>query len=91
MGGLFSILAILASVGSIVCWIIVLVKMFQNKQVGLGIVSIICGIVAFIYGWMKAGEWKIQNIMIIWTICILAGIVFNIIGGAAAAPGMGGG
>lgn len=91
MGALLSVLANIALLGSIVCWILVLVKIFQKGQIGLGIVSIICGIVAFIYGWMKATEWKIQNVMLIWTACIVAGIVFNLLGGGGLVPHMPGG
>jgi hypothetical protein len=69
---------------SIVCWILVLVKMFQNGQTGLGIVSICCGIIAFIVGWMNASQWGIKNVMMIWTAMILLGIILNI---AAAAMG----
>ena len=71
-------LAILISLGSLVCWILVLVKIFQAGNIGIGIVGILCPLVAFIYGWMKADEYKIKNIMIIWSILIVASIAVNI-------------
>jgi hypothetical protein len=56
-----------------VCFILVVVKMFQHGQTGLGIATIVlvifCGIgglIAFIFGWMRAREWNINNIMLIW-------------------------
>ena len=56
--------------------------MFQRGQTGLGIICIvlaICcligGLVAFVYGWMKATQWGIQNIMLVWTACIVLGII----------------
>jgi hypothetical protein len=71
-------LAILISLGSLVCWILVLVKIFQAGNIGIGIVGILCPLVAFIYGWMKADEYKIKNIMIIWSILIVASIAVNV-------------
>ncbi len=71
-----------ASLGWIVCFILIVIKMFQKGQTVLGIVCILCcgigGIIAFVYGWMKSGEWDIRNIMIVWTVCW----VLLIIGGA---------
>ena len=75
------ILALLASLGCIVCWIIVVVKMFQTAGAVQGIIGLICGIWAFIWGWMNAGKAGIRNIMLIWTILIIAGIVLNIAAG----------
>ena len=74
----------IAGLVSLVCWIMVLVAMFKNGQVGLGIVSIFCGIVALIVGWMNADKWGIKNVMIAWTIAILVGIVAQVAGGAMA-------
>jgi hypothetical protein len=71
-------LAILVSLGSLVCWILVLVKIFKSGNIGLGIVGIICPLVAFIYGWMKADEFGIKNIMLIWTVLVIASIGLNI-------------
>jgi hypothetical protein len=93
MGGVFGLLALLFSIGSLVCFILVLVKMFQNDQVGLGIACIVlifvCGIgglVAFIYGWVKAAEWNIQNIMLAWTGCVIGGVVVNVLAIATGQP-----
>jgi hypothetical protein len=72
------ILAILVGLGSLVCWIFVLIKIFQDGNVGLGIVGIICPLFAFIYGWMKANEYGIQKVMLIWTVLIVAGIAVNV-------------
>lgn len=79
----------IASLISIVCFIIVVMKMFQNGQTGLGIATIVllfcCGIgglIAFIYGWVKSGEWNIRNVMLAWTVAFIIGIV-----GGIMAPG----
>jgi len=71
-------LAILVSLGSLVCWILVLVKIFQAGNIGIGVVGIICPLVAFIYGWTKADEYKIKNIMLIWTVLVVVGIALNV-------------
>ena len=74
VGGIFTLV-------SLVCWILVLIKMFQNDAVApavASIVLIICGIgplVAFVYGWSKANLWGLQRIMMIWTIALLAQFV----------------
>jgi hypothetical protein len=78
-GGLvLQILAIAVGIGSLVCWIIVLVKLFQNGYTVPGIIGIICALVAFIYGWMKADELGVKNIMLVWTGLIVASIVLNV-------------
>jgi peptidoglycan biosynthesis protein MviN/MurJ (putative lipid II flippase) len=70
------ILSIIAGIGSLVCFILVLVEMFRRGNTGLGIACIVlalcCGIgglVAFVYGWIRHREWGLTNVMIIWTVC----------------------
>jgi len=67
--------AIICWLVSVVCWIMVLVKIFQSGSVGLGILGIICGLFAFIYGWMKADEYGIRNVMLTWSIAIAVDVV----------------
>ena len=68
----------LVSLAGFVCYIIVLVKIFQDNQIGLGIASICCAIIAFVIGWQRASEWGIKNLMIIWTILIVINIALNV-------------
>jgi hypothetical protein len=77
-------LSSVAGLGSLVCYILVLVAMFQRGQSGLAIVCLLltlcCGIgalVVFIYGWVRAREWKLQNVMIVWTCAVILGIIGN--------------
>jgi hypothetical protein len=56
--------------------------MFQAGQTGLGIAVIVLTfctgigpLIAFIYGWVKSGEWGIKNVMLIWTLTIVVSIV----------------
>lgn len=73
-GGLMSVLLLV----SLVCLLWVIVAMFKNDAKGLGIVTILttlfCGIgplIAFLFGWLKSGEWKIKGVMTVWTLSIL--------------------
>src|SRR4051794_7469385 len=85
MGGLMFAVNILASLVSLVCLILVIIKIFQSGQTGLGIACAVlsfCGIgvlIAFIVGWMNATRWAINNIMIIWTVAIVVGIIAGVL------------
>lgn len=83
-------MAILALTGilgiiSLVCLIMVWVKMFQHGQTALGILCIVlsfCGIgvlITFILGWVNARRWNIQPVMITWTVCFLINVVLAIL------------
>ncbi len=79
---MLSILALVCSVASLVCFIIVLIKQFQEGGALHGIIGIItCGIWTFIWGWMNAGRLNVKNIMMIWTLLIVVGIILNVLGG----------
>src|SRR5438093_595670 len=72
------ILQYAAGIGALVCFILVLVQMFQHNKTGLGIACIVLvfccaigGLIAFIYGWVKHREWRLTNVMIIWTVCVV--------------------
>lgn len=88
------ILALICGIGSLVCLVMVLMKMFQAGQTGLGIACIVLifctgigGLIAFIYGWMKNAEWGIKNVMLAWTGCIVGQILamLMIVGGGVMA------
>ena len=79
---MLSILALVCSIASFICFIIVLIKQFQQGGVVHGIIGIItCGIWTFIWGWINAGRVGIKNIMMIWTLLIVVGIILNVLGG----------
>lgn len=76
--GLLGILWILISLGCLICWIIVLIKQFQDAGVVHGIIGIItCGIWTFIWGWMNATRLGIKNIMMIWSVLIIASLILR--------------
>lgn len=62
----------------IVCYIIVLIKLFQNEGVLLGILGLICGLYTFIWGWINASKLNLRNIMMIWTLLLILSVVVNV-------------
>ena len=85
-GGLMGILALCVGLGSLICFIIVLIKLFQNEGALKGILGLICGLYTFIWGWMNATKLGIKNIMLIWTLLILVSLVLNFAFGVAMIP-----
>ena len=81
--GIWGILALLVGLGYLVCWIMVLIKQFNDAGVVHGIIGIItCGIWTFIWGWMNASRLNIRNIMLIWTVLIIVRcVLYFMIGG----------
>ena len=62
----------IAGLVGFVCFVIVVIKMFQNKQVGLGIASIVVcffgWLIALIVGWKNKDAWQLAKIMPIFTL-----------------------
>ena len=81
-GGMIGILALIVCLGSLICWIMVLIKQFQNAGPIHGIIGIItCGIWTLIWGWMNAAKLNIKNIMMIWTVLIILYLILAMMGG----------
>lgn len=74
---MIGILSLLVALGSLICFIIVLIKLFQNEGALKGILGLICGLYTFIWGWINADKYGIKNIMLIWTLLILISLVLN--------------
>ena len=81
---MLGILNILVSVGALICFIIVLIKLFQTKGALHGILGLICGLYTFIWGWMNATQLNIKNIMLIWSILIVVSIILGVVAGPSA-------
>jgi hypothetical protein len=75
-----AIIGLIAGLVSLVCWILVLVKMFPKEGVLKGILGIICGLYALVWGWQHKDELGNKNIMPVWT----GAIVLNLIAQVAA-------
>jgi len=72
----------LATLVSFICFILVVIQMFQRGAKGMAIVCIVfslcCGLgglIAFVYGWVKAREWDMTNLMTVWTVAFAINVV----------------
>jgi len=70
----------LAAIVCLICWILVLLKMFPAEGVVKGILAIICGLYAFIWGWLNASKLNLRNVMVLWTIAIVVSIALSLMG-----------
>lgn len=93
MGYLFNGLQLIASIVSLICFIMVVIAMFKSGDTTMGVIClalILCfglgGLVAFVLGWINSAKWNVQQIMMVWTVAIVAGFLF---GGLAFATGGG--
>lgn len=67
---MLGILGMVAGLGALVIWIMVLIKQFQDAGPLHGIIGIVtCGIWTYIWGWMNSGRLGLRNLMLIWTAC----------------------
>jgi hypothetical protein len=74
------IIGLLCQLALIVCWIIVVIKMFQTAGAVQGILGIICSLWAFIWGWMNSDKVG-KNIMLIWTAALVLLMIVGATGG----------
>jgi len=74
------IISYLAGIVCLICWILVLIKMFPAEGPLKGILAIICGLYAFIWGWMNAAKFNLRNIMLAWTIAIIVSVIMSFMG-----------
>ena len=66
---------------SFLCFVLVLVKQFQNSGLVHGIVGILtCGIWTFIWGWINSGRYDFRALMLVWTTLIVVHFVLMNIG-----------
>jgi hypothetical protein len=70
----------------IVCQIMVLIRLFQNKGLAWGLFGLFCGIYTFIWGWQNAARFNIKNLMLLWSIAIVAYIVLSFVSGLVSIP-----
>lgn len=81
---MLGILAFWVGLGCLICFIMVLIKQFQNAGAVHGIIGIItCSIWTLIWGWMNASKLSIQKLMMIWTVLLVIYIVLYIAGAGA--------
>lgn len=77
----------IAGIIAFVCAVIVAVKMLQNNQTALGVITIIgfffCGIgylLALIFGWQNRQAWGLQKVMPILTASLILSFVLFVPG-----------
>jgi hypothetical protein len=82
--GILTMLAMLMALGCFICFVIVLIKLFQTEGALHGILGLICSLYTFIWGWMNATRLNIKTIMLAWTVLIILAIILNVSGGGFA-------
>lgn len=76
------IIAMLLSVLAFICFLLVIIKQFQNAGVVHGIIGIVtCGIWTFIWGWINAGRLNLTSIMLVWTLLLAICLIINLLVG----------
>jgi len=64
MEALLGLIILAAAVTSLVCFILVLIKLFEDKGVGWGIFGIFCSIYTFIWGWQNVDRYNIKKALL---------------------------
>lgn len=89
MGLALSALGLLSGFVAFVCYVIVVVKIFQNGKTGVGIAAILTlccfgigYIIALVVGWQNADRWSIRQLMLVYSISLGLGILLSTIGQA---------
>ena len=85
------ILQYILGIVTLVCMILVAIKVFQNSGAGMGILFIVlifvtCGIGPFIWGWVKSSEYDVKTVMLAWTVCWVISIILTVVSGGPAIP-----
>ena len=90
---LLNVLGSIAGLISFVCFILVLIKMFQAGQTGMGVLCIVLffcigigEIIACVLAWQNAGRWGLtRNFLMLFTVCLVAAFMLSL-GAYAVAP-----
>lgn len=69
------------AIGSLVCAVIVLIKLFGDEGALKGILGIICGLYTYIWGWMNKDKHNLGKVMLIWTVLIILQVIIAVAGG----------
>ena len=70
-------LSYIFGIGSLIWFILVVIKLFKKEGVGLGILGVICALYTFIWGWINHKKQDITTIMIIWSVLIVISLIIN--------------
>lgn len=84
-----AILGQLCALGAFVCCVLIGIKGIQAKDVGLGVVSIICWIVALVMAFTKQAQWGISNnLRLALIVLVVASFALNGLAVATAGSGV---
>ena len=61
------ILLLICLAGHAFCFVRVVYTLFRSKYETMAVLSLLCAPIAFVFGWIKAGELKLKTIMIVWS------------------------
>jgi hypothetical protein len=62
------LLLMVAGGGFLICWILVLRRIFEHEGINAGVLSILFPPFAWYQGCKKAAEWKLRAVMVFWTV-----------------------
>jgi hypothetical protein len=72
------ILGLVSGIGSLVCFIIVLTRLFPAEGGWKGLFGLICSLYAFVWGWQNKDAQRLQTVMPVWTVLIVLGLILNV-------------
>jgi hypothetical protein len=77
---LLFIVAVIVGLANLGCTIYVVVKLYQAKGIFHALIGFFCcQLYPFIWGWLRAADLNITDIMVFWSATILMGIVLQVI------------
>lgn len=76
---IFLLLTFAAGIGSLICLILTLIKMFKNEDTLLAVLGIIFPIWAFIWGWINASKYQHKKVMLIWSAFFAVSLISGIL------------
>ena len=72
----WGILGYLVWLGTLACFLTVLVRQFQSAGVFSGVIGIVTfGIWTFIWGWINAREENLLSLMLLWTLFVVIRLI----------------
>jgi len=86
MGMILGIVGLIALIVNLVCFVMILIKMFQTDDTTMGIVCIatfflcfgIGGLIAFVMGWINVAKYNAQQLMTAWTVAFVLSLALNV-------------
>ncbi len=74
---LLSPISFVLGFANLVCMVLVLIKIFDKEGLGRGVLALICGLYAFIWGWQNATRYEFQKLMTVWSVLLTLSVIVN--------------